>query len=230
LKPPTFQTRAHKSKRCEIDLDNLRFFNPYADIRYTSNRLQHWQQNGAVYFVTFRLADAIPKSLRDQWSDERATWMRLHPQPWTTEIEQQYHQRFSAAVERWLDAGHGSCVLRKRECAEVMACALRHFDGDRYLQVSWIIMPNHIHCLLVQSDNWPLEKVLHSWKRYTARVINKLLGNNGSFWQRDYFDRLVRDSNHFANCVRYIRNNPRKAGLHLQPSFSYENELARSIE
>ena len=49
----------------------LRFFNPYADIRFTANRLPHWQQVGAVYFVTFRLADAVPQHLRTQWESER---------------------------------------------------------------------------------------------------------------------------------------------------------------
>lgn len=41
-------------------MNELRFFNPYADIRQTENRLPHWQQAGAFYFITFRLADAIP--------------------------------------------------------------------------------------------------------------------------------------------------------------------------
>ena len=52
-------------------MTHLRFFNPYADIRFTANRLPHWQQEGAVYFVTFRLADAVPHNLRTQWESER---------------------------------------------------------------------------------------------------------------------------------------------------------------
>jgi len=49
-------------------MDHLQFFNPYEDIRLTANRLPHWQQKGAVYFVSFRLADAVPNYLRTQWS------------------------------------------------------------------------------------------------------------------------------------------------------------------
>ena len=49
----------------------VRFFNPYEEIRYTENLLPHWQQKGAVYFVTFRLGDAIPAHLRAEWKDER---------------------------------------------------------------------------------------------------------------------------------------------------------------
>ena len=98
----------------------MRFFNPYAEIRETANRLPHWQQEGAAYFITFRLADAVPQALRQEWEDEREGWLRFHPKPWSDEIENEYHQRFSGAVERWLDAGHGECLC-----------------GSRALQRSW---------------------------------------------------------------------------------------------
>ncbi|MEO6971551.1 MAG: hypothetical protein ABI217_11735, partial [Chthoniobacterales bacterium] len=83
------------------------------------NRLLHWQQNGAVYFLTFRLADAVPKNLRDKWESDRSIWLRLHPEPWTAQIEREYRQRFTGAIERWLDAGHRSCVPRRADCAEI---------------------------------------------------------------------------------------------------------------
>ena len=110
-------------------MTHLRFFNPYAEIRFTANRLPHWQQEGAVYFVTFRLADAVPHNLRTQWESEREAWLRVHGQPWSAEVEREYHDRFSGAMERWLDAGYGSCILRRPRCAEIVAEALRYFDG-----------------------------------------------------------------------------------------------------
>ena len=64
--------------RSILPMSELQFFNPYAEIKHTENRLPHWQQEGAVYFVTFRLADALPSQLRDQSEGERATWLRLH--------------------------------------------------------------------------------------------------------------------------------------------------------
>jgi hypothetical protein len=78
----------------------LCFFNPYAEIRHTENRLPHWQQTGAVYFVTFRLADAIPRNLLAQWEADREGWLRFHPEPWSIEVEQEYHRRFSGTIER----------------------------------------------------------------------------------------------------------------------------------
>jgi hypothetical protein len=98
-------------------MTELQFFNPNGDVRVTSNRLPHWQQVGAVYFITFRLADAVPLRLREEWEEERSIWLRLHPKPWDPGTEADYHRKFSGAVERWLDAGHGSCLLRRQDCA-----------------------------------------------------------------------------------------------------------------
>jgi REP element-mobilizing transposase RayT len=211
-------------------MNKLRFFNPYAEIRYTNNRLPHWQQEGAVYFVTFCLADAVPEQLREQWQEERAVWLRLHPEPWSEETEREYHRRFSGTIERWLDAGHGSCVLQQRDCGKLVAETLRHFDGQRLALISFVVMPNHVHVLFVESFEHPLEGLLRSWKTFSARRINSLLGRNGPLWQRDYFDRLVRDERHFANCVRYIRRNPEKARSATSEYILYESELTKGIE
>jgi len=211
-------------------MTELQFFNPYADIRFTANRLPHWQQEGAVYFVTFRLADAVPHRLRTEWESEREAWLRVHPEPWSAKTEREYHVRFSGAIERWLDAGHGSCILRRHDCAEIIAEALRYFDGGRLALISAVVMPNHVHAVFVQNAAWPLEKLLRTWKSFSSRKINSLLGRDGSLWQRDYFDRLVRDQKHFANCVRYIRRNPGKVHLRSGEYILYESELARSIE
>jgi REP element-mobilizing transposase RayT len=210
-------------------MNELHFFNPYADIRQTQNRLPHWQQKGAVYFATFRLADAIPSRLRNQWEDDRDAWLRHNPEPWTAETEREYHQRFSGAIECWLDAGYGACLLRRHDCAEVVAETLRHFEGERVVMISFVVMPNHLHAVFVQNPEFPLEKLIRSWKGFTARQINKLLRRSGNFWQRDYFDRLVRDEKHFANCVRYIRRNPAKARLGKDEFILWESEIAKAF-
>ena len=38
------------------------------------------------------------------------------------------------------------------------------------------------------------------------------------FWMEEYFDRYVRNADHFRNTVNYIENNPVKAGLCSKPS------------
>jgi len=78
-------------------------------------------------------------------------------------------------------------------------------------------------------ENAPRSHVIFHWKGFTARQINKLLGRSGNLWQRDYFDRLVRDEKHFANCVRYIRRNPEKARLGNDEFILWESEIAKTI-
>ena len=52
-------------------------------------------------------ASAGARHASSNWKikDEREVWLRLHPEPWNAETEQEYHRRFSSAIERWLDAG-----------------------------------------------------------------------------------------------------------------------------
>lgn len=210
-------------------LEELKFFDPRAEIKIGENRLPHWQQDGAVYFVTFRLGDSVPQHLLRQWTEEKAVWLRLHPPPWTRAVEREYHARFTAAMERWLDAGHGACVLREPKYAEIVAETLRYFEEQRCVQWAWVVMPNHVHGLFTLQAGHALDELLRSWKLFSARRINEQLGSSGALWQKDYFDRIVRDAEHFARCVRYIRSNPEKAALREGEFLRWESELARGI-
>ncbi|MGV3663138.1 MAG: REP-associated tyrosine transposase [Prosthecobacter sp.] len=210
-----------------MEWNDLQFFNPFAEIVHTSNVLPHWQQPGATYFITFRLGDAIPATLREQWQHEKELWLEQNPKPWSLPVEMEYHQRFSRQADQWLDAGHGACLLRKTESRALVEGSLRHFDDDRHFHHAWVVMPNHVHCLTTLSPAFRLEQVLKSWKSYSAQRLNQRLGRTGSVWQEDYFDRLIRDAEHFTNCVRYIRNNPRKAGLKTGEFTHFETDFAK---
>lgn len=54
---------------------------------------------------------------------------------------------------------------------------------------------------------------MQSWKSFTAKQANKLLGRTGRFWQPEYFDRMIRNEGHLAAAVNYIHGNPLKAEL-----------------
>jgi len=74
-------------------------------------------------------------------------------------------------------------------------------------------MPNHVHVLIETFDGHPIRNIVHSWKSFTAKEANKLLGRTGAFWMEDYHDRFIRNEEHFQRALAYIRNNPVKAGL-----------------
>jgi REP element-mobilizing transposase RayT len=208
----------------------IRFYDPDKVSKTTRNRLPHWEQAGATYFLTFRLADAVPAELLAAYVREKRDWVIAHPgPPWSGEDEKEYHRRFSHRFERWLDRGDGSCLLKARENAAIVADALQHFEGERSMLHSWVIMPNHVHVLFSLSNDQALGSLMHSWKGFSAREINRRSGAAGSIWQKSYFDRIIRDWDHFANCARYIRNNPAKAKLAVGEFLQDESDFVRNL-
>ena len=141
----------------------------------------------------------------------------------------EYHRRFSNRIEQWLDAGHGSCLLRETPFRAVVEQALAYFAGQRYDLLAWVIMPNHVHVCCVLHPQWLLENVMFAWKRHSAGAINKMLGKKGLFWMHDYFDRLIRDGTHLRNVIRYIRHNPVKARLREGEYALWESDLANTV-
>jgi REP element-mobilizing transposase RayT len=74
-------------------------------------------------------------------------------------------------------------------------------------------MPPHVHVLFTPLEEWTLSKLIQSWKSYSANTANRLLKRSGKFWAEEYFDRAIRDEQHYAALVQYIEANPVKAGL-----------------
>lgn len=116
-------------------------------------------------------------------------------------------------IEAFEDSGAGACWLKDDRIARIVEQALLHFDGARYRLLAWCVMPNHVHVVIETHQGFPLGEVVHSWKSFTANQANKVLGRTGPFWMADYYDRFVRDERHFLAVVRYVTENPVKAGL-----------------
>jgi primosomal protein N' len=188
------------------------FFERNAETHKYRGWLPHWRQSDKLYFVTFRLHDSAAQADLQKWLEEKRIWERLHPEPWSERDTREYHKRFTDRIEQLLDSGHGECLLRNIRASEIVERALRYFDGDRYQLGDFVVMPNHVHALVrPQTDN--LEEVLHTWKSFTAKEINSLLGREGKVWREEYFDHLVRSREQFTKFQRYIAENPVKARL-----------------
>ncbi len=131
-----------------------------------------------------------------------------------TPSEQQHLKRLSSVrIEQYLDSGAGSCSLRVTQIAAIVAETLRRFDEKRYRLFAWCVMPNHVHAVVRVFPTHQLAEVLHSWKSYTAKEANRVLRTHGAFWQREYYDHLLRDEAEFERAVNYVAENPFKAGL-----------------
>lgn len=132
--------------------------------------LPHWRQDGATYFVTFRLADALPREAVEALKAERDAWLAAHPgfepdvgrdrnpdrtdrsgfrsRPTDAALWLEYERLAFTSLERWLDSGHGSQALARDEARAALAEEFAHFDGERYALGCYVIMPNHVHAVV----------------------------------------------------------------------------------
>jgi REP element-mobilizing transposase RayT len=92
--------------------------------------------------------------------------------------------------------------------ARVGRVGVRHFEGRRYNPVAFVVMNDHVHVLLSLTRPYRLEDVIHSWKSFTANLIQRNHGRRGRVWQDEYFDRIVRDDKEFVQKFKYIQGNP----------------------
>jgi REP element-mobilizing transposase RayT len=192
-------------------------FFSYDDVAIRSRgHLPHWEIEGGTYSVTFRLVDSLPQSILDSIEFERQDIVKTAKQQGrelTAVEERKLARLYSEHVEAALDAGSGACHLANPKVADVVAGALRYFDGQRYQLIAWSVMPNHVHVVFRPASGYSLEKILHSWKSFTSKQANKILGKSGEFWERESYDHLARDAQELERIVRYVLENPVKANL-----------------
>jgi len=193
----------------------FRAFDPNRPAAIRHRRLPHWQQEGATYFVTFRLADSLPKTFEQELYRERDEWLKQNRHTLTPERAQEMNQCFCEKLEAELDRGGGACVLREEAVAGIVEGALNHFDGQRYWLGSYVVMPNHVHVLVRPLKEHKLSGILHSWKSFTTHEVRKMRGKTGTLWQDESFDHIVRNEHELEKYARYIEENPGKARLRM---------------
>lgn len=187
---------------------------------YHRGYLPHRDDPELLQMVTYHLADSLPKDGVERLYQEIQS---LPPE------KQDIHRR--KQVEAWVDAGHGSCILRNPKIAALVIENWRRYTKDSYDLISWVVMPNHVHVLIRMNQGVSLAKIVQRWKGFTGKKINEFTGNAerplgteegkakqtlgvpGRVWHREYWDRYIRDERHFRKAVEYIHQNPVNAGL-----------------
>lgn len=146
-----------------------------------------------------------------------------------------------------------------REClfGDVLDGHMRLNDAGQSVQAAWdalphyyphvaldagVVMPNHVHgiIILVGAGLKPaptgirhgLSEIVRALKTFSSRRINELRGTSGAtVWQRNYFERVIRNDNEMHHLREYIVNNPAQWDLDREnpgnPSAGkYETEIA----
>jgi REP element-mobilizing transposase RayT len=181
---------------------------------FRRGKLPHWEIKGGRYFVTVRLADSLPRDVVARLQEIHYSLSAVESASTQfTALHRQYFQ----TMEKHLDAGTGACLLRDSIAATIVRDELLALDDWSVTAPHYSIMPNHWHALLVPMPDCTrsLDEIIKRLKGRTGRLIRAATKTSGTgpVWQREWFDRWMRDDAECEKIVAYVRNNPVKAGL-----------------
>ena len=195
--------------------------------QFRRRRLPHWDKPGAIYFVTACLDGSIPAiGLKD--IAEYRNGLSERERPTGLAVQEWKAKKWKLAFgrsEQWLDTKAAARHLAEEALASEVEQALRHFTAERYAIWSWVVMPSHFHWVFEPAADWvaslgqaaskrmPLERIMHSGKRHSARQCNILRGKTGRFWQDESYDHCVDNADELERVIDYVEWNPVKANL-----------------
>jgi REP element-mobilizing transposase RayT len=161
---------------------------------FSQRCLPHYYAIDRPIFFTFCLHDAIPPG-----------------RGFSKEVTKS--GKAFVCLDRLLEeARTGPLYLKIPAVAQCVADAIRQGSESNYVLHEWVIMPNHVHLLI--TPRIAVGVLLQKLKGTTARTANQLLGRTGlPFWQRECYDRIVRNADEFGRIGSYIVKNPVRAGL-----------------
>ena len=105
------------------------------------------------------------------------------------------------------------------ECWKKIETLHKNIELDYY-----IIMPNHIHGIIVINDvgdanfasptpdrtKMQLSKLIQQFKRAVSLQIKSMNLKQDFYWQRSFYNRIIRNENELFNIRKYIEQNPLK--------------------
>lgn len=192
-------------------------------------RLPHWHPPNAVYFITFRLAECLPKEtlirLKQEREDEEQKLTRQLQGEALAAEKYTLLKKMFARYDNLLAQSDSPRWLADERIAEIVQREICALHPQHYHLLSYCIMPNHVHLLIDLQDiaqpaplkeNQHYTALSHAMKLLKGRTgyaSRKVIGGSGAFWQHESYDHVVRNQREFENIVGYILNNPVKAGL-----------------
>ncbi len=169
---------------------------------YSRGYLPHLDAPGLTQSVTFRLYGTLPKSVIEAFQAELKSLSN-------EEVKKEMLRK----IDHFLDTSQGWGLLQDPMVAKIVQQTLLNADGKYYYLHAWCVMPNHVHVLITPLNVVSLGEIVKGWKSISNRLIRRSKPNIERVWAEDFFDRYIRDEEHYWNEVAYINNNPVRAGL-----------------
>ncbi len=172
-------------------------------IHFHRRNLPHLYFNEGTYFITYRLFGSISKAQLEKLQEK-----------FRNDLPDEKKKIFKH-YDSLLDKTYGNIkYLAIPEIANACKESIMFFDKKDIEVICYCIMPNHVHLVFsLLNKNKSITDLLKSIKRYSARKANEILNTKGQFWQKESFDRWIRDEKELYNVIKYVLLNPVKAGL-----------------
>ncbi len=92
-------------------------------------------------------------------------------------------------------------------------------------------MPDHLHLVVMVPEGVDVLSFMHHLKLRSGFLCNRPLGSSGPFWQRSYYDHVIRREEDLRAIRTYVRENPVRAGLVEEvDAYPYSGSLAPDSE
>ncbi|MCK4909631.1 MAG: transposase [Planctomycetes bacterium] len=79
--------------------------------------------------------------------------------------------------------------------------------------LAYCILPNHLHWLIIPTEQYNISQIMKAIKAYSTKQINKIRGWNGPLWQHQFLDHIIRKEEDYKSHIDYIHKNPFKHNL-----------------
>ena len=151
------------------------------------NRLPHFDIKHNYQFITFRTQDSLDDYLRKLTQQNLANSKR------------------QLIIDKYLDQSENGAYLND-DILVLLSDFIKAKNTVLYEFIAFCIMPNHVHLLIKPLDKLP--DIMQKLKGGSAKLINEMMEQKGTFWAADYYDKLIKDEKHFSAVYHYIKNNP----------------------
>jgi len=166
-----------------------------------------------TYFVTLRLADAMPKECLTDIKGRAAAMIEAEGGD-----DLALKRAIARLIEEELNRWHGDCWLRDDEVARTVVAALQSGHGRKYTLRAWSLLPNHLQAVFSVADGVDAGSVVREWRNYTTRQFNLLAGRDAEeLWEKMPYLKACMDDAEVVKRVRNVEFRPVNAGLCRRP-------------
>jgi len=138
--------------------------------------MPHFQKHYCDMFITFRLVGSIPKEIMSSLKKQKSLSFKEYR--YVPQKKKNVFEIYNMALD---SASAGPDWLKTPTVANIVSKSILHRHPDIYTLIAFCIMPTHVHLVIQLNTDEPLNRILQSLKRITAKNANNLLKRTGQF-------------------------------------------------